>query len=150
MFIITLFIVIVVFFTFRNIFFTRSFSETSSMVINGKVINVFIADDEVSRRKGLSILDRIKDNEAMLFIFDDIDYHNFWMKDMKFSIDIIWLDDNKKVIYEKKYARPSDYPSIYEPDVKSLYVLEFRYNFIDENNIKIGDSLYFDFNKKYK
>ena len=49
--------------------------------------------------KGLAVKNELKENESMLFVFDKPEKHSFWMKDMKFPIDIIWLDSNGKVVH---------------------------------------------------
>ena len=41
--------------------------------------------------KGLAVKDQLKENEAMFFVLDNSEKHSFWMKDMNFPIDIIWL-----------------------------------------------------------
>jgi len=77
-------------------------------------------------------------NQGMLFIFEKKDTHSFWMKDMKFSIDIIWLNENKEVVFIKENAKPEDFPQNYIPTEQSLYVLEFNEGFVKENNISNG------------
>lgn len=65
---------------------------------NGKNISIVkIAQDEVSRTQGLSDREQMSDNEGMWFVFDQLGIHPFWMKDMKFSLDIIWLDENYRI-----------------------------------------------------
>jgi uncharacterized membrane protein (UPF0127 family) len=58
---------------------------------------VQLADTPEERAKGLSGIPAISDNEGMLFLFSEPDYPSFWMKDMKFPIDIIWINGNKIV-----------------------------------------------------
>lgn len=64
-------------------------------------------ETESKRVKGLSGKKCIPDDVAMLFVFDKPDTYGFWMKDMNFSIDMIWLDGDKKVVLylEKRNAR---------------------------------------------
>ncbi len=136
-----LFVVGLFIFSFSNMDYKKNRLDMVIFTINGKSISTYIADDKLNREKGLSILDHIGDNEAMLFLFDKSGYYNFWMKDMKFPIDIVWLDKEKRIIYIKKNARPKDYPSSYGPNIKSLYVLEFKNGFTDDNHLFVGDKL---------
>lgn len=64
---------------------------------DGRAIRVGIAQDEATRTRGLSGVDQLAQNEGMWFEFDSLGYYPFWMKDMKFSIDIIWVDENYRV-----------------------------------------------------
>jgi uncharacterized membrane protein (UPF0127 family) len=74
----------------------------------------------------------------MLFVFEREDIYSFWMRNMKFPIDIVWLDKNKRVVYIKENAKPSDYPELYTPDKKAMFVIEFVDGFVKENDIDIG------------
>lgn len=139
-----LFILIVSTFFFLNYKKNKSYIYEDTIQIKLKedlVVNFFIADEAFERYHGLSILDRLEDDQGMLFIFDESGVYPFWMKDMKFSIDIIWLDENNRVVFVKENAKPSDYPESYNSNIEALYVLEFNSGFILNNNIKIGDVL---------
>ena len=52
--------------------------------------------------KGLSSKSSLKENEGMLFVLNSSSRRGFWMKDMKFAIDVIWLNENKEIIDIKK------------------------------------------------
>jgi uncharacterized membrane protein (UPF0127 family) len=67
------------------------------------------------------------------------------MKDMKFPIDVIWLNQNKEIVHIKKSLDPcdSDCP-VYYPDRKSKYVLETVAGFADKQNLKVGDVVFFE------
>lgn len=60
-------------------------------------LNIDIASTDASREKGLSKRESLEKNEGMLFIFDRPGVHTFWMKDMRFPIDIIWFREGKVV-----------------------------------------------------
>ncbi len=86
----------------------------------------YVANNEPDREKGLSIFKKINSDESMIFIFDTPMRYAFWMKDMKFPIDIVWLDENKKIVDIKSNLSPSTYPEAFTPEGESLYVMEFR------------------------
>jgi uncharacterized membrane protein (UPF0127 family) len=109
--------------------------------INNKEISLTVASSTIDLEKGLSGVESLDENTGMLFVFDKEDKYGFWMKDMKISIDIIWLDSLKKVIYIEKNVSPDTYPKVFFPPENSLYVLELKPGFTDENNILVGNIL---------
>lgn len=110
--------------------------------INSIDIMVDIADNDYSRIAGLSNRDEMCANCGMLFIFDNSDMHSFWMKDMRFPIDIIWIKNNRIVEIMENIEIPSN-GSIksYRPVVPSDMVLEVNSGFVGKNNINIGDKI---------
>ncbi len=109
--------------------------------INNKEISLTVASSTADLEKGLSGVESLDENTGMFFVFDTEDKYGFWMKDMKISIDIIWLDSLKKVIYIEKNVSPDTYPKVFFPPENSLYVLELKPGFTDENNISVGNIL---------
>ena len=115
--------------------------EKKEILIGNKKIIVDIADDDLKREKGLSGRERLNDLEGMLFIFDKEGRYGFWMKDMNFSIDIIWINEKNEIVYIEKDLNPESYPNVYYPDSDSSLVLEVVSGFSEENNLKVGDIL---------
>ncbi len=76
--------------------------------IHDEVIEVYIADDLAERAQGLSgqMLDDFPVT-GMLFLFDDVQERRFWMYDMHFSIDIVWILDGRVVKTEERLLPPS-------------------------------------------
>jgi uncharacterized membrane protein (UPF0127 family) len=92
--------------------------------------------------KGLSGRDSLAENKGMLFIFDSPDQQCFWMKDMNFSIDMIFLDANKKVVRTFDNVSPESYPNNYcADDVK--YVIEITAGKANGLGIENGQTLKF-------
>lgn len=60
----------------------------------------------------------------MLFVLEIDDYWAVWMKDMGFSIDIVWLDAEGRVLSVVEGAAPESYPKIFLPKAAAHYVLE--------------------------
>lgn len=109
----------------------------------GIKIKVELALTQTQQEQGLSGRSELKENEGMLFVFDQPGKYYFWMKGMNFPIDIIWIGENKKIIYIKKNAEPDNYLETYGPDEEVKYVLETLAGFSDKNNLKEGDSVIF-------
>ncbi len=108
--------------------------------IGGKILKVEIASTSVQREKGLSGKTSLKEDEGMLFVFDNQGVYYFWMKDMFLPIDIIWFSPEWKIIYIQKNATPDSYPKVFGPSVNSKYVLETISGFAEKNNLKTGDT----------
>lgn len=114
--------------------------------INNAGLEIELADTPQKRTLGLSGREKLDENSGMLFIFNSPDYHSFWMKDMKFTIDIVWIGKNLKIAGIAENAAPESYPQTFKPEDPAKYVLEVNAGFIDENNIKIGDKVDFIYN----
>ncbi|KKQ87993.1 MAG: hypothetical protein UT09_C0006G0027 [Parcubacteria group bacterium GW2011_GWF2_38_8] len=127
-----------------------NFNKIQYVKIAGKIIKVELATTPDSWQKGLSGREKLKEDEGMLFVFNHTGQYSFWMKDMNFPIDIIWLapsrsgdGENLRVVGIKKNALPTSYPETYIPDVASKYVLEVISGFSEKNNLKEGDEMKF-------
>ncbi len=95
-----------------------------SVTVAGETITVEIADTPAERRLGLSGRPILPADHGLLFIFDEPGYHSFWMKDMNFPIDILWLNDNFEIVDAWRNAAPASYPESRAPRSKAKYVLE--------------------------
>ena len=117
--------------------------DTKQIKLAGVNLTVDLATDDATREQGLSARNNLSEDQGMLFIFDTPGHYAFWMKDMNFPIDMIWIDQNLKVVYIQKDAEPSSYPNLFTPKVNAKYVLEVFSGFSEKNNLKIGDSVQF-------
>ena len=95
-------------------------------------------------RKGLSGRDSIPEFGGMLFVFEKKKLYSFWMKDMRFPIDILWINDGRVVWIEKNAPpRPPGTPDTefltYTSPVEANSVLEIRSGMADRFGINIGD-----------
>ncbi len=100
---------------------------------------VATTNEEIMR--GLSGTKALKENQAMLFVFDREDKWGIWMKDMNFSIDIVWINKDRKVSHIREEISPDTYPQIFYPPDMVLYVLELPSGAVERAGIKIGDLL---------
>jgi hypothetical protein len=111
--------------------------------IAGVVLKVDLALTSLTQEQGLSGRVGLKKDEGMLFVFDHVDKYPFWMKDMNFPIDIIWIGEDLKVVYIKKNASPKSYPETFVSGEDAKYVLEVMSSFSEKNNLKVGDKVEF-------
>jgi len=122
--------------------------DIKSVNIAGQNIKVDLALTQAEQEQGLSGRQSLNENEGMLFVFAVPGKYAFWMKDMNFPIDMIWLGENMQVVYIKKNADPKLYPETYGPgpnDGDAKYVLEVTSGFSDKNNLKVGDIVTFTY-----
>ena len=113
--------------------------------LNKTMLQAEIANDEESQQKGLSGRLGIDENYAMLFVFDHNDRHKMWMKDMKFSVDMIWINDKKRVVYVKHNVKPDAEPhEKYAPPIPAKYVLEVKAGVAKQASATVGSSVKFD------
>ncbi|MFA6416230.1 MAG: DUF192 domain-containing protein [Candidatus Paceibacterota bacterium] len=117
--------------------------ETGEIKISGHKLFVELATSEKQRGRGLSYRQEIKSDAGMLFIFDRAGKPGFWMREMNFPLDIIWLDTNRNVVFLNKNISPNTYPQIFQSPLPIKYVLEMKAGEIDNLKIKIGSHLGF-------
>ncbi len=118
---------------------------TKTITVGAKTLSVEVADTESEKQKGLGGKSNLPQDSGMLFVFASKQArHTFWMKDMQFAIDIIWIS-NGKVVQIDKDAKTE--PGVadqnlrrYSSQVSVDYILEVNAGFSDRNNIKVGDA----------
>ena len=138
------FLILIFFLSLQSIKFHRPVN-IKMVTIAGQTLVVDVADTKGKQEQGLSGRKELKEDEGMLFIFEDPDRHSFWMKDMNFAIDIIWIGDDMHVVYIKKYAQPEEYPNTYVSNKDAKYVLEVVSGFSEKNNLRLGDKAKFSY-----
>ncbi len=113
--------------------------------VGGTEIPVEIARTGEERAKGLSGRPSLEPGQGMLFIFPEPGNHSFWMPDMNFPIDIIWITDGKVVGIEKNVSNEFDpkNPEFFTPPRPVKYVLEVNAGFADSHDIGIGNDVIF-------
>ncbi|MBI1838711.1 MAG: DUF192 domain-containing protein [Candidatus Colwellbacteria bacterium] len=119
--------------------------NTKSVVIGGEEFRVEVAATPIKQTKGLSGRDGLGLNAGMLFPFSELSTHSFWMKDMKFPIDIIWIQNDKVVGFEENMEPGSSKSDaelrIYSPPSPINNVLEVAAGTVLRLGVKIGDAI---------
>lgn len=110
-----------------------------SISINDIIVNAEVVDTEPLIEKGLGGRSSLGEQKGMWFVFSNDEKFGFWMKDMKFPIDIIWFDKNLKIVGMEEDVSPESYPNIFYPGKESRYVLEVDAGFSKKHKIKIDD-----------
>src|SRR3989344_4851805 len=120
-------------------------SDIKYVKIAGQSVKVDLALTPLEQEQGLSGRTELGPNEGMLFVFDTPGKYSFWMKDMLFPIDMIWLAPDSRVVYVKKDARPESYPESFTPNEEAKYVLEVSSGFSERYNLQIVDRAEFKY-----
>ena len=111
--------------------------------IGSTEIPVTIADTLAEQEQGLSGTESLESNAGKLFVFNTPGSYGFWMKDMNYAIDIIWIDEYLKIVDISKDLTPQTYPTIFYPPKDIKYVLEVNSGFSTRNNISINQLMKF-------
>lgn len=126
--------------TGTSLYPSPSLGETSGIVtIDGQTIYVDLAENPAQQELGLGNRASLGAHQGMLFIFPNDAQHEFWMKDMSFSIDMLWFSADGTLIYIQPNVSPATYPDAFGPNENSRYVLELPANFAADYGIKVGD-----------
>lgn len=95
----------------------------------------------IDRTRGLSGRACIPSDTAMLFEFEQPEPQGIWMKNMRFPIDILWLNQDKRIVHIERAVEPSTYPDVFRPSTPALYVIETQSG--ATLGIAVGDSVSF-------
>ncbi|HYF96996.1 MAG TPA: DUF192 domain-containing protein [Patescibacteria group bacterium] len=104
----------------------------------GCSIKLEYADMYSEQVLGLSARKDMPKDKGMLFAYDHAATRCMWMKDMSFSLDMIWLDKGKRVLKIAKDVSPDTFPQSFCA-THAKYVIELNAGIVDELGYKIGD-----------
>ena len=90
------------------------------------VIHALVASTSDQQALGLGQRDSLPADEGMLFPFANPGQYGFWMKDMRFSLDMVWIGTDKRVVDVSREVSPSTYPDVIYPPSDVSYVLELN------------------------
>jgi uncharacterized membrane protein (UPF0127 family) len=112
---------------------------------NGAVYSVEIPRTPEARERGLMFRSNLPPRTGMLFVFDTTGRYAFWMKNCLVPLDLIWLDETKRVVAILPDAPPckADPCPIYQFDVPARYVLEIAGGAARREGLAVGHVLKF-------
>lgn len=120
----------------------------ANVKIGGEVLKVLVANTPAHQVEGWSNKKDMGNYGGMLFVFPDFGQHTMVMRDMRFPLDIVWLNGNKIVeIAPNIQTEPGKTEAQLTPFFSSQpsnMVLELPAGFMDKTGIKIGDEVVFD------
>lgn len=138
-------------------------SQTDAVVTlrvpNSETLSLVVADTAAERTRGLGGRPSLGGREGMLFVFSESGRHGIWMKDMRFSLDIIWLRPARtdarcaqngakkevclEVVDVREQVMPDTFPESFAPREEALYVLEINAGVAREMGIQRGETMLF-------
>ena len=104
------------------------------------IIDIEIANTDYKIQTGLMYRNSMKNNQGMLFAFDDVSERSFYMKNTKIPLDLIFINDNNIIVSFQKNAKPFDESSL-PSNAPAKYVLEINAGLVDTWGISVGDSI---------
>jgi len=113
---------------------------------SGKVLQAEVMVNDEDRAMGLMFRPSLSLDRGMIFVFETADFHGIWMKNCKFPIDIVWLDEAKRVVHLAEAVPPckADPCPVYEPLQRAAYVVEMNAGQARREKAVIGASLSFE------
>ena len=112
-----------------------------TIMVDNVALQVQIADSEPRHTRGLMFQDQLPYDQGMIFVFEELGIHSIWMLNMQFFLDIIWFDQDGRVVHIETNVPPCKTAlelatcESMVPDGESTYILEVTSGFVKENNI---------------
>jgi uncharacterized membrane protein (UPF0127 family) len=107
---------------------------------DGEILTIELARTSEEQIRGLSGREDLEENHGMLFVYEQNVVPSFWMRGMKFPIDIIWLH-NGTIVGIVEQFEPKTFPETVSPEVGVTEVLEVSAGFAREKGLLLGDKL---------
>ncbi len=113
---------------------------------SGRVVQVEVMVSDHDRALGLMFRPSLPADRGLLFVFRSSDFHGIWMKNCRFPIDIVWLDENRQVVHvaENVPACKSDPCPVYEPLRRASFVVELNAGQARRHGLAVGATVSFE------
>jgi uncharacterized membrane protein (UPF0127 family) len=117
------------------------FPELIPLVIGTVSVQASVADSLPERIKGLSDTPFLPQGVVKLFVFGSEGEQSIWMKDMNYSLDILWAQKDGTIVHIEENVSPKTYPNAFSSPKPAWYVIEANAGFVASSSIKLGDKL---------
>jgi len=106
-------------------------------------VGVEVVSKPEDMQRGLMYRETLQKDKGMFFVFTYDDKHRFWMKNMSFDLDIVWISHEGRIVFigQNIPACREDPCPVYAPDQAARYVLELKRGYTASNDWKLGDPL---------
>jgi uncharacterized membrane protein (UPF0127 family) len=120
-------------------------AEVPLTLPSGQELTVEVMVEDEDRAMGLMFRPSLPEDRGMLFIFEGVGFHGIWMKNCRFPIDIVWLDENRKVVHLAPRVPHCvrDPCPVYMPMRRAAYVVEMNAGSARREKIVLGAELDF-------
>lgn len=116
---------------------------TTHASLGGNSLELEVVSGVEEKAKGLSGRALLPENHGMLFVYESDTQPAFWMKDMRFPIDIIWISGEKKVVGVEADVSPSSYPMRFRPEAPVRFAVEVNAGWSSAHGVTAGDAVEF-------
>jgi hypothetical protein len=112
---------------------------------SGKVLQAEVMVNDEDRAMGLMFRPSLPLDRGMIFVFEMPDFHGIWMKNCKFPIDILWLDEDERIVHVAESVPPckADPCPVYNPMRKASFVIELNAGQARREKAVVGASVQF-------
>ncbi|MFH1671611.1 MAG: DUF192 domain-containing protein [Candidatus Portnoybacteria bacterium] len=143
-----LFIILALIITIGSILLLRRSEKDNQVCLKDNCFKVELAQTKEERGQGLMFRESLDSDRGMLFVFEKEGIYSFWMKNTLIPLDIIWINEQKEVVFIKENVQPcgNDCFSI-NPEKMAKYVLEISGGMTQKIGLSLGDKLEFNIKK---
>ena len=113
--------------------------RTVKMPIGSKTYTLEVADTIATREHGLMERDSMPADHGMIFVFPDVAERGFWMKHTRFPLEILYVDENGRVVHWAT-MQPYDLTNI-PSNGAAKYAIELNVGSVKDSGVKVGDTL---------
>jgi len=117
------------------------YPNTVPLMVGSVAVQASVADTLSKRIKGLSDTPFLPENVVKLFAFGVPGTHSIWMKDMNYSIDIMWAAENGEIVHIEENVSPDTFPTSFSSPTPAWFVVEASAGFVANNAIELGDKV---------
>jgi len=113
---------------------------------SGKEVQAELMVEDQDRAMGLMFRPSLPEDRVLLFVFDWADFHGIWMKNCRFPIDIVWLDEERQVVHVQEAAPPcrKEPCPVYQPMRKAAFVIEMNSGQAAREGVEVGKKVSFE------
>ncbi|HWL39132.1 MAG TPA: DUF192 domain-containing protein [Gemmatimonadaceae bacterium] len=110
---------------------------------DGEWVTADVADTDEARARGLMFRAALAEHEGMLFTFAVPRRYGFWMKRVRMPLDIVWLDERRRIVWIVESAPPceADPCPMYLPGAKASFVVELAGGYVARHGVALGDTV---------
>lgn len=125
------------------ILYGYNIKKQNQVCFENTCFDVELAKSIEKRNNGLSFRESLDSKKGMLFIFNKQGKHSFWMKNTLIPLDIIWIDENKEIVFISENTQPcrQDSCHIIKPTENAKYVLEINAGLSEKIGLFVGDEI---------
>lgn len=115
------------------------YPNTIPLQIGSTTVLASVADTLPKRIKGLSDTPFLPENVVKLFVFGTEGEQSIWMKDMRYSLDIMWVSKEGQIVHIEENVTPETYPESFSSPTPAWYVIEANAGFVNQHNTVLGE-----------